>query len=60
MLADGKAEDVGGFGELEAVATYVRPALDSWVSNVHGSVVRQDGLLLELELLELSGLEHLS
>lgn len=61
MLADGETEDVILAGELETVALRVLdvPLFGLDVSrNIHGCVVGQDLLLLELKLLELGGLEH--
>lgn len=72
VLADGEAEDVLGAGELEAVAIVelsargriswrnaIESSIASAVKNLHGDIVRDDGLLLELELLEDIRLEDL-
>lgn len=64
VLADGEAEDRGRFGEGEAVAGrgggLVGERGDGeGRGNVHGDIVGDDGLFLELKLLEGVGLEDL-
>ena len=72
VLADGEAEDVLGARELEAVAIVelsargriswckaIEPSIALAAKNLHGDIVRDDGLLLELELLEDIRLEDL-
>ena len=64
VLADGEAEDRGGVGELESVAG-VGVSIDviggtcGGESFLHGDIVGDDGLFLELKVLELVGLEDL-
>jgi hypothetical protein len=61
VLADGEAEDVGRIRKLESVAGRVLDYTKAkWTDNPHGSVVRKNGLLLELELLEVIRLEDLA
>ena len=61
MLADGEAEDVGRIREFKSVARRVLDCTKAkWTDNPHGSVVRKNGLLLELELLEVIRLKDLA
>lgn len=60
VLADGEAEDVSFARELEAVATSISFGMSFGVNALHRGIVRENSLLLELKLLELGGLQHLS
>lgn len=72
VLADGEAEDGRGVIELEAVAGYKADELESNIAvaegigrgnsqagDLHGNIVGDDSLLLELKLLEDVGLQDL-
>lgn len=68
VLADGEAEDRLGRGELEAVAGMVSIRSRRWrrswgvvvvVVGLHGYIVRNDRLFLQLKLLKDVGLENL-
>ena len=53
MLADREAEDIGRIREFESVAGPLSEyARTECTHNPHGGIVRKNGLLLELELLE--------
>jgi len=61
VLADGQTEDVFLVGELESVAgrMLAEKRYEKLSEDVHGGVVRENGLFLQLEILELIRLEHL-